>query len=110
MTEDEINAVAQAITDAHASKPSMDCSGRIDDAKTIIAAVDALVKFRNPVAVTDGIGPAPAVGSIEAITFTASTIADGVVTMAASAPEPHASEPSEPETETAKPPKKGRRG
>lgn len=45
-TQDEIRIVAQAITDAHARAPGLDCEGRIDDAKTVIAAVDALMAFR----------------------------------------------------------------
>ncbi len=46
MHPDEIKAVAQAITDAHANKPGNDYTGRIDDAKTVIAAFDAIAKFR----------------------------------------------------------------
>lgn len=46
VTEDEIMVVAQAITDAHAHKAGMDPSGRMDDAKTVIAAVDALMAHR----------------------------------------------------------------
>ena len=46
MTGDELTAVAQAITDAHANKPGLDCAGRIDDAKTIIAAFDAIQRYR----------------------------------------------------------------
>jgi len=46
MTGDELTAVAQAITDAHANKPGLDCAGRHDDAKTIIAAFDAIQRYR----------------------------------------------------------------
>lgn len=46
MNSDEIRAVAQAITDAHANKSGNDCSGRTDDAKTMIAAFDAIQAFR----------------------------------------------------------------
>jgi len=46
MTGDELTAVAQAITDAHANKPGLDCAGRLDDAKTIIAAFDAIMAHR----------------------------------------------------------------
>jgi len=46
MNGDELTAVAQAITDAHANKPGLDCSGRRDDAKTISAAVDAIPRYR----------------------------------------------------------------
>jgi hypothetical protein len=46
MHPDEIRAVAQAITDAHANKPGNDHTGRIDDAKTVIAAFDAIAKLR----------------------------------------------------------------
>lgn len=44
--DDEVRVVAQAITDAHAKRPGGDCEGRLDDAKTIIAAVDALTRHR----------------------------------------------------------------
>lgn len=44
--DDEIQAVAQAIADAHHRKPGADASGRLDDARTIIAAIDALVHHR----------------------------------------------------------------
>lgn len=47
MTDAEIKAVAQAIKDVHAHEPGLDCSGRMDDAKTMIAAFDAIVAFRN---------------------------------------------------------------
>lgn len=46
MDTNEIQAVAQAITDAHAHKPGLDCAGRLDDAKTIIAAFDAIQRHR----------------------------------------------------------------
>lgn len=44
--DDEIQVVAQAIADAHHRKPGADASGRLDDARTIIAAIDALVRHR----------------------------------------------------------------
>jgi hypothetical protein len=47
MSQDEIAAVAQAITDAHARTPGLDSAGRLDDAKTIIAAFDAIAAFRS---------------------------------------------------------------
>ena len=47
MNADEIRAVAQAITDAHANKPGNDPDGRMDDAKTMIAAFDAIQAFRS---------------------------------------------------------------
>lgn len=48
MDATEIEIVAQAITDAHARTPGLDCSGRLDDAKTIIAAFDAIQRHRVP--------------------------------------------------------------
>lgn len=47
MNAEEIQRVAQAITDAHAHKPGLDCSGHTDSAKTIIAAFDAIQSFRS---------------------------------------------------------------
>ncbi len=44
--DDEVRVVAQAITDAHAKQPGGDCEGRLDDARTIIAALDALTRHR----------------------------------------------------------------
>jgi len=99
MHPDEIKAVAQAITDAHANKPGNDYTGRIDDAKTVIAAFDAIAKFRakpeprapktavptpapvepTPASVVDEPSPAPApeLGNVTQIKPTATVRAKG---------------------------------
>jgi len=57
--DDEIRAVAQAIADCHAKVPGLDCEGRLDDAKTIIAAFDALVAFRGGKLLAEAAKPRP---------------------------------------------------
>lgn len=59
--DDEVKVVAQAITDAHARTPGGDCEGRLDDARTIIAAVDALTRHRKLADVAASLGDASSV-------------------------------------------------
>lgn len=67
ISNDEIQAVAQAITDAHAHEPGMDCGGRLELAKSVIAAFDAIAKHRNMVHLTAEASGPQTITSVEAV-------------------------------------------